>query len=190
MPVPRITIGRTVLLVIDVQERLISTIHNHDALVDRCSLLVEGCAQLEVPILVTEQYTRGLGKTVAKIASALPKSALVFEKTQFSAFTPEVRGEIARLGASTILVCGIEAHVCVLQSVLDACASGIQPFHMTDAISAGQADQIAPAFVRMERAGSIPSGALSSLYEMMGSCEHPAFRAMLPIAKGIVAASP
>ena len=139
-----------------------------------------------MPIIVTEQYVKGLGHTFAPIAEVLPAGTPVVEKLCFTALTSEVRTHLQSFGRPNLLICGIEAHVCVLQTVLDCCSFGIQTFHATDAISAGQSDQIEPAFRRMERAGSIPTGVVSALYEMMGTCEHPAFRAMLPLAKTVV----
>ncbi len=186
MPIPRIHPETTALLVIDIQERLIHTIHEHDTMVRRCCALIGAAALLKLPIIATEQYVKGLGHTVSEIATVLPPGTSVFEKNSFSALTPAVREHLRVSGCANLLICGIEAHVCVLQTVLDCCADGIQTFHATDAISCGQPDQIAPAFRRMERAGSIPTGVLSATYELMGTCEHPSFRAILPLAKTVV----
>ncbi len=186
MPIQRLIPDECALLVVDVQDRLIGTIHEHELLVRRVAALVRGCSLLNIPILATEQYSRGLGHTVAPIASAFPRGTPVFEKSRFSALTDSVSKQISQWRRRTLLVCGIEAHVCVLQTVLDACASGVQTFHVTDAVSAGQPDQIEPSFARMSRAGSIPTGAVSALYELMGSCEHPSFKSMLPFAKSII----
>ncbi len=186
MPIPRIHPESTALLVIDIQDRLIHTIHDHASMVTRCRALIGAAALLKLPIIVTEQYTKGLGHTVQAIAEVLPAGTPVIEKTSFSALTPAVREQLRERGCTNVLVCGIEAHVCVLQTILDCCTDGIQTFHASDAISSGQPDQIAPAFRRMEKAGSIPTGVLSATYELMGSCEHPAFRAVLPLAKTVV----
>jgi hypothetical protein len=84
-----------------------------------------------------------------------------------------------------VLVCGVEAHVCVLQSVLDLVAAGWTVFYATDAISSGQVDQVAPAFRRMERAGALPTGTLGAMYELMGDAAHPAFKDILALAKQV-----
>lgn len=188
MPPARMHPNTTALLVIDIQDRLLPTIHARDPMIASVRGLMQGCTLLEMPVIVTEQYVRGLGHTCEAVSQALPAGAPVFEKMAFSALTPEVLSTLRATQRTTLIVCGIEAHVCVLQTVLDCCANGLQPFHATDAISAGQPDQIEPAFRRMERAGSIPTGAISALYELMHSCEHPAFKRMLPIAKDILAA--
>ena len=85
----------------------------------------------------------------------------------------------------TVLVCGIEAHVCVLQTTLDLLAGGRLPFLCTDCISAGQATQIAPAMQRMQTAGATPTGTLSAIYELLGDATHPSFKACLELVKGI-----
>jgi nicotinamidase-related amidase len=82
-------------------------------------------------------------------------------------------------------VCGVEAHVCVLQTVLDLVGAGWTVFHATDAISAGQPDQVAPAFRRMERAGALPSGTLGAMYELVSDAADPRFRDILALAKQV-----
>ncbi len=190
MPIPRLHADSTALVVIDIQDRIIHTIHQHEAIVTRCAALIHAANVLKVPVFVTEQNPRGLGHTVAKILEILPPDSLVSEKQSFSAFTPQVKERLRQSGRRDLLVCGIEAHVCVLQTILDACAQGTQTFHVTDAISSGQPNQIESAFRRMETAGSIPTGVVSSLYEMMGTCDHPSFRSILPFAKAAVASAP
>jgi len=186
MPIPRINSQTTALLVIDIQDRLMPTIFQRETFIARTRALISGASLLNMPIIVTEQYVKGLGHTTAPILEVIPARTAVIEKLAFSALTPQVREQLQAARRTHLIVCGIEAHVCVLQTVLDACAMGIQTFHATDAISSGQPDQIDPAFRRMERAGSIPTGVVSALYEMMGSCEHPAFKSTLPLAKAVV----
>lgn len=190
MPIPRLSLERTALLVIDVQERLLPTIHDADGVVANCSAALELAKVLGMPAVVTEQYTKGLGHSAPAITAAAQGHARVFEKTRFSALTPEVDALLASRRCDDILVCGVEAHVCVQQTVLDLLASGRQPFLLTDAISAGRPDQIAPAFRRMERAGATPSGVLGATYELLGDASHPQFRAVLGIVKTLRAPMP
>ncbi len=161
------------------------TIPGGDRVAAHCAVLCRAAPLLGVPVIVTEQYVRGLGPTVAPVRDAFPADALVIEKTRFSAVVDGVRAHLQALRRSTVLVCGVEAHVCVLQSVLDLCAGGWSVFHATDAIGAGQPDQVAPAFRRMERAGAMPTGVLSAVYELMGDAQHPRFRECLPLVKGL-----
>jgi nicotinamidase-related amidase len=185
MALPRLRPESTALLVIDVQERLMPTIAAAPRVEANCALLAQAAGIMGIPVICTEQYVRGLGPTVATVRNALPATAEVIEKTRFSALVDGVRATLRTQRRPTVLVCGVEAHVCVLQSVLDLVASGWTVFHVTDAISAGQPDQVDPAFRRMERAGALPTGTLSSMYELLGDASHPLFRDILPIAKQV-----
>ncbi len=183
MPIPRLSLERTALLVIDVQEKLLPTIFDADRVVANCAAALRIAETLGLPAIVTEQYTKGLGHSAPAILAAAGSHAKIFEKTRFSALTPEVDALLSARRCDDVLICGVEAHVCVQQTVLDLLASGRQPFLLTDAISAGRVDQIAPAFRRMERTGATASGVLGAAYEILGDAAHPQFRAVLGIVK-------
>ncbi len=186
MPIPRLRADETSLLVIDLQERLMPTIHDADRTVLHASLLVELAARLEIPVLVTEQYVRGLGPTVPAVQSALDRAGcLKVEKTRFSGCVPEVLEALRASGRGHVLVCGIEAPVCVLQTTLDLIAHGFVPWLVTDAISGSEPAQIPVAFRRMEAAGAIATGLMSALYELLGDASNPAFRGCLELAKRV-----
>jgi nicotinamidase-related amidase len=154
-----------------------------DRVVANCAAALRIAETLGLPAIVTEQYTKGLGHSAPAILEAAGSHAKIFEKTRFSALTPEVDALLSARRCDDVLICGVEAHVCVQQTVLDLLASGRQPFLLTDAISAGRVDQIAPAFRRMERTGATASGVLGAAYEILGDAAHPQFRAVLGIVK-------
>lgn len=190
MPIPRLHPSRTALLVIDVQERLLPTIFDADRVVANCAAAIEAAKVLGLPTIVTEQYVKGLGHSAPAIAQAAAGYAATFEKTRFSAFLPEVEALLASRRCDDVLVCGVEAHVCVQQTVLDLLAAGRQPYLLTDAISAGRPDQIPPAFRRMERAGAVPSGVLGACYELLADAANPQFKAVLGVVKTLRAPLP
>jgi hypothetical protein len=128
---------------------------------------------------------KGLGPTVASIAGRLPAGTPRVEKTRFSAVVPETERFLRDHRRPTVLVCGVEAHVCVLQTTLDLLARGWSVFLATDAISSGQPDQIGPAFARMHAAGATFTGTLGALYELVGDASDSRFRAILPLAKDV-----
>ena len=185
MPIPRLRIDDTVLLVVDIQARFAQSIHGWDALLQNSAVLCRAAGALGLPVIVTEQNPRALGHTVPEIAAALPPATPIFHKTRFSSITPEVAAALSAIHRGTVLVCGIEAHVCVLQTTLDLLAGGRQAFLATDCISAAQAAQVPHAFARMQRAGAVPTGALSAIYELMGDAAHPQFKACLEMVKGL-----
>lgn len=185
MPIPRLRLDDVALLVIDVQERLMPTIVDRDKLVSNCATLLQIAGVLGIPYLVTEQYPKGLGRTVEAVTKAMDDPSRRIEKTRFSASIDLVTDQLHRWRRGSVLIAGIEAHVCVLQTVLDLQAGGRQCFVCTDAVSASQRDQIGPAFTRMDRAGAIQTGIMSALYELLGDSSHPGFRSCLPLVKGL-----
>ncbi len=185
MPAPRLTPDTTMLLVIDIQERLVPTIVDADRLITNSAILLRLASELTLPYFVTEQYPRGLGRTTEPIAAAMTDPSRRIEKTRFSAAVDIIKERMATWRRSSVIICGIEAHVCVLQTVLDLQEAGYHCFLATDAISASQFGQIAPALRRMEQAGATPSGVISIMYELMGDSQHPSFRALLDLAKQV-----
>jgi nicotinamidase-related amidase len=190
MPIPRLTLDRAALLVIDVQERLLPTIFDGERVVANCAAALRLAEALAIPAIVTEQYTKGLGHSAPAIREAAGTRASVIEKTRFSALTPEVDAFLSSRRAEDILIAGVEAHVCVAQTVLDLLASGRQPYLLTDAISAGAPDQIAPALRRLERAGAVPTGVLAAGYELLADAANPQFKAVLGVVKTLRAPLP
>lgn len=185
MPLPRLVIDDTALLVLDLQEKLVPTIPGGDRVVNNAALMLRLVAELGIPFLVTEHYPQGLGRTVPAITSAMIDPAARVEKTQFSALVPVVDEMLRSWRRGTILVCGIEGHVCVLQSVLDLQASGRQSFVVSDAVASSQADQLNHAVRRMEAAGAVTTGVMSAMYELLGDAQHPSRRACVDLAKRI-----
>lgn len=187
-PLAALSADRAALLVIDVQERFAGSIAGWSALLERVAALCDGARALGLPIAATEQYVKGLGRTAEPVKAAIGPNAPLIEKMRFSALAPEIRDWFDRTGRSQLILCGIEAHVCVLQTALDARRARISTWLATDAISAGQPDQVAAAMHRMLRAGCTPTGTVSCLYEMATSAEHPAFKSVLSAAKRALAA--
>lgn len=185
MPIPRLHAENTILLVIDIQEKLLPTIVDRDRLVTNASILLQMASELRIPYFVTEQYPKGLGRTIEEIDAAMTDPSRRIEKISFSASCDLILEQMAAWRRSSVIICGLEAHVCVLQTVLDLQSVGYHCFLCTDAISASQHGQIAPALRRMERAGAIPTGVLSIMYELMGNSNHPSFRRLLELAKEV-----
>ncbi len=185
MPIPRLKIDDTALLLIDVQERLLPTLADRDRMLNNCSVLLRMADVLDLPVLVTEQNPNGLGRTAAQLRDAFPENTVVIEKTRFSAAVDDVVKALQDRQRSTVLITGIEAQVCVLQTSLDLLAAGRLCFLCSDAISAGQRDQIAPALDRIRTAGGVVTGVLSAMYELMADSTHPAFRQCLELAKSV-----
>jgi nicotinamidase-related amidase len=185
MPIPRLRIDETVLIVVDVQERLMPTIVDRHRVIANSAILLRMANAMGIPYLVTEQYPRGLGRTVEQIAAAMADQSRRIENTRFSAMVELVQQQVDTWNRGTVLLAGVEAHVCVLQTALDVLASGRSCFVCSDAISASQHDQIGHAVRRMERAGAVTTGILSAIYELLGDAKHEAFGVCLELAKAV-----
>ncbi len=155
---------RTALVVIDVQEAFRKAIDGFDEVARQTGILIQGARALDVPVVVTEQYPRGLGDTVPEVAEHL-EGVPRLEKTVFSA----VRAEGFDLGGrDQALVCGIETHVCVNQTVHDLLASGLTVHVAEDAVSSRTAANRSAGLHKMEQSGAIVSSVETALFELLG----------------------
>jgi nicotinamidase-related amidase len=172
----------SVLLVVDIQERLAPAIHGVDALIPAVGRLIQAARLLGVPIVATEQYPSGLGPTCAPIRQAWC-DVRPFEKVRFSACVEPVLEALAALDRPHILVVGIEAHVCVQQSVLDLLRRGYTPYVCADAVSARRELDREIALQRMRDAGAIVTTVESIIFELLGQADSEEFKRVLKIVK-------
>ncbi len=144
---------RSLLFVVDVQERLLPAMAAGEACVARIRLLLEGARHLGVPVMASEQYPKGLGPTVAPVREALG-AAPVFEKITFScARDATIREAVLASGRRQLVLCGIEAHVCVLQTALDFTAEGLRVAVVADAVDSRRRESRRRALVRLRQHG-------------------------------------
>lgn len=182
MPRHDLLIGRAsaAALVVDLQERMLPHVSGHEAALRRAVKLVRVLRALEVPILVTQQNTRALGPTAAPLREALGPFAPV-EKMEFSGLEA-VRVKLTELGRRQVVVFGIETHICVCQTALDAVAAGFEVHVPFDACAAG-GDHHAAGVEKMKAGGVVPAAAETVIYELLERAGTDAFRALLPILK-------
>jgi nicotinamidase-related amidase len=175
----------TVLVLIDVQEAYRRVLHGWDGVVRACGTLVRAAAILGVPVVVTEQYPRGLGHTAPEIRAHLPADLPIVEKLSISCvgaapFADRVAGTRRR----QVLVAGIETHACVNQTVHDLLAAGHQVHVARDATSSRRADDVAPAWDKMRAAGMLPTSTEQALIELVRTAESPDWKAVQALLKG------
>lgn len=183
----RLEQDRALLLVVDVQERFRAHIAGWDAMVAHVDALIRGCRALDVPVIVTEQYPKGLGHTIPELAESLDGIAPI-EKRAFSSLgAAETRDQLDQYGRDQVIVCGIEAHVCVQQSVADILRSGRQAHVALDAIASRTNSSREIGVRRMRAAGMAPSGVELALFEMLESADHPAFKAVSAVVRDLPA---
>lgn len=174
---------RTALVVVDLQEKLLPSIDEGARVLAQTRLLLHLARVLELPVIATTQYRRGLGETVPEVRALLPQPAI--DKTSFGCFGDAgFRARLRELGRDTLLVAGVEGHICVAQTVLGALADGRLVHVAADAVGSRTAGNRALGLARMERAGAVVSSAEMAAYELVGRSDGPAFKALLPHLKG------
>lgn len=170
--------SQSLLLVIDIQERLAPAIAHVDALVQENIRLLRVASELSVPFLYTEQYPKGLGSTVSALQEPLA-SASFYEKIHFSAVRePGFREQLAAFDRKHIVVTGTETHVCVLQTVLDLLALDYHVFVVTDAVSSRSLDNKDRALARMAQAGAHIVSSEMVIFEWLERAGTDQFRAI------------
>jgi nicotinamidase-related amidase len=174
------------LIVVDMQEKLLPPIWQKEQLVKNAQLLIRLAGILKIPAIVTTQYSRGLGNTVPEIASLLPESAPI-DKVMFSCFGSDVFCSLVKRlpgQRTTVLLCGMEAHICVMQSALDALREGYVVHVASDAVSSRTEWNWHVGLDRMRAAGAVISSTEMIIYELLRSSGAPAFKQLLPFLKG------
>jgi nicotinamidase-related amidase len=166
--------SRAALVVVDVQEAFRPAVDGFEFVVSRSAILVQGARILGLPVTVTEQYPRGLGHTVPELAEHLEGierlEKLVFSAAQADGFSLH--------GGDQALVCGIEAHVCVSQTVHDLLAQGVEVHVVADAVTSRHAADREVGLAKMERAGARHTSVETALFELVGRAGTDEFKAV------------
>ncbi|MFZ5940980.1 MAG: hydrolase [Bacteroidota bacterium] len=179
----RIQVAESAALVIDIQERLFPHIAGHEQLLERVKILIAGMEILGVPVLVTEQYRKGLGETLPQISTMIRDFSPV-EKMAFSCCDePAFFSSLKESGRQKVIICGIETHVCVLQTTIDLFAAGYQPVVIADAVSSRNPLDREIALQRMSREGAIISTVESILFELARVSGTETFKAISRLVK-------
>lgn len=168
--------NRSFLLLVDVQERLVPAMAEAESLLANAAILLKAATRLGIPLLASEQYPKGLGPTVSALAALLPPDSIQ-QKIAFScADDPALIARIPGLARPQAVVCGIETHVCVLQTALDLVAGGYRCFVVRDACSSRKQASIDAALARMVQAGITIVTTEMVLFEWLRDAAVPEFR--------------
>ncbi|MDX6749066.1 isochorismatase family protein [Geminicoccaceae bacterium 1502E] len=174
---------RSLLLVVDIQARLAPAIHEVEPLVGRVGVLLEAARRLAVPVMVSEQYPQGLGATIEPLQPRL-EGARFLSKTAFScADEPLIHAAIAQSGRDQVVLCGTEAHVCVLQSALGFRALGLEVFVVADAVGSRHPESRDLALARLRHEGVVVVNTEMVVFEWLQRAATDEFRAVSPLIK-------
>jgi nicotinamidase-related amidase len=173
--------SKSTLLIVDMQERLLPAMAEGPDVERRCGVLLKAAQALGVPVTVSEQYPKGLGHTVPVLKEAVG-NAPVFEKLSFSCWRDEaLKAHLIRhheQGRPQVIVAGIEAHVCVLQSCIDLAMAGFGVFAVADAMSSRQASSAALALSRMRHTGIEVVNTEMAVFELLARAGTPEFKSL------------
>jgi len=166
---------RTALVVVDVQEGFRKAIPDFERVANATATLVEGAEAMGIPIIVSEQYPKGLGETAPEVADHLPEGTRPLEKVVFSAADAE---GFDLEGRDQALVCGIETHVCVNQTVLDLLEDGAEVQVAEDAVGSRTEENKRIGLHKMEGAGAVVTSVETALFELLGRAGTDEFKAV------------
>ena len=177
----------TALLIIDYQKKLFPLVFNHEDILGKASLMIRFAQLKKLPMMVTEQYPDGLGKTVKEIRSLLKETDTYrpWAKTCFNCFREEkIAGVLKNSRRKNLLVCGIETHICVLQTVLSALDEGFNVFLLADCVGSRDALDHSLGMMQAEAAGAVLTTVETVVYQMLERSDSSEFKEALEIIKG------
>lgn len=175
---------KTALVVIDLQEAFRHPINEFAEIAARASLAVRGFLTLDLPVLITEQYPKGLGRTAEEIMFSLPEEFEFFEKSTFSSCAAESFVErLESLGTEHVVLCGLETHICVNQTAHDLLDRGFTVHLLMDAVASRYSIDKQTAIEKMKLAGVLPATVEMTLFECMRDSKHQKFKEIQELIK-------
>lgn len=172
----------TVLLEIDIQERLVPVMKYRNQVVKNTQILLTAAKEMNFPVLATEQYPKGLGRTVPELLDLIGEEN-IFAKNSFTAFTPEVKDALEKLGRKKVLVTGMETHVCVFQTVRDLLAHGYQVFLVKDAVASRTKANYLNGLELMKSLGAVITNTETAVFDLLKISGTPEFKVMSKLIK-------
>ncbi|MEO6588170.1 MAG: hydrolase [Pyrinomonadaceae bacterium] len=176
--------NKTALVVVDIQEAFRSVISEFPIIASQASKIVSGFQILDLPIFVTEQYPKGLGRTAEEILMNLPADFEIFEKTTFSSCgSNEFNDKIKERNISQVLLCGLETHICVNQTAHSLLNRGIEVHLLTDVVGSRYTSDKETALQKMKLNGVMPSSIEMALFELLRDAKHEQFKEIQNLIK-------
>lgn len=170
-------------LVIDIQERLVPAMNNEKKLVSNISKFILGLKELSLPLIFTQQYSKGLGSTISQISDLVDNFSFI-EKTSFSCCDePSFIEQLNVFNPKNVIICGIESHVCVLQTAVDLKMKGLNPIVVFDCVSSRKRESIKLAKTRLIQEGILVTSIESILFEITRDAKDQAFKKISAIVK-------
>jgi len=180
----RIIVEDTMAIVVDYQEKLVPVMYEKETLLHNTEILINGLNALQVPMIVSQQYTKGIGMTVECIQKAFDEEFEYYDKIAFSCLDDEnILAQIKKCNKKNIIICGIEAHVCVLQTVIDCIAAGYHTIVIEDCISSRNENDKRIAIQRVIKEGAEIATYESVLFELTRKAGTDTFKVISKLIK-------
>lgn len=179
-----LNIENSLVLIIDIQEKLLKAQFEKERVIKNASILAQVANILEIPVVVTEQYPQGLGSTIEQIKEGLSQNTIFFEKNSFNCCLESGFNDlIQNFKKSQILVCGMESHICVHQTVYDLISLGYNVHLIQDAITSRKEYEYKSGLNRMINYGAVPSSLEMAAFELIKCSKHPQFKTIQNLIK-------
>ncbi len=170
------------LLVIDIQEKLMPSMKFGDQIIEKTNILTQVANRLDMPVLATQQYTKGLGPTVEKVTQCF-EQVPVYEKMTFTGCTDELLTDLKKHGKTKIIVTGMETHVCVYQTVRGLIMEGYQVFVVSDGVCSRKKEDYINGLNLMREMGAVIINTESVFFDLMKEAGTPEFKELSPLIK-------
>jgi len=178
-----LTKENTALIVVDIQEKFLPVIKNIDLVIENTCKLIKSFQIMNIPVIVTEQYSKGLGKTAEAIRKEL-KEYNPIEKIEFSCFkNKDFLNKIKKLKVKNLVICGIESHVCVTQTLLGAISKGYNVYLVKDAVSSRKESDYKIALERAKQEGALITSTEMIIFQLLGKAGTEEFKEISKIIK-------
>ena len=173
----------TVLVIIDVQEKLFPHMAEKEQIAQNVAKLIRFAEITKIPVMLTEQYPKGLGRTIPEVRRLIP-SIQPIEKVEFNCWgSEEFKASLGKLEAKTLIITGIESHICVTQTAIDGLSNGYKVYVISDAVSSRSLDDKSIAIERMRQSGVTIVSTEMLIYELLGRAGTVEFKEALQLVK-------
>lgn len=171
------------LFIIDIQDRLVPVMKHRKKVIKNNVILIEASKRLEIPIIVTEQYPRGLGTTVFEIGEVIDNNTKIFEKISFTGYTDEVKQALEESGKKKIIITGMETHVCVFQTVRDLLDNGYEVYIARDGVASRKKDNFFNSLDLMRSMGAVIMDTETIIFDLLKTAGTPEFKVLSNLIK-------
>jgi len=172
----------TVLLVIDIQEKLVPVMKYKDQVINNNKILISAAKEMKFPVIATEQYPKGLGQTVPELFELIDNEN-IFAKNSFTAYTDEVKKTLMALGKKKVLITGMETHICVFQTTRDLINDGYQVYLVKDAVASRTKNNFINGIELIQSLGAVITNTETAVFDLLKISGTPEFKTMSKLIK-------